>query len=103
MISSCFTGVVATDDLEKAFKNIDSAFLVGALPRKQGMERKDLLSGNVKIFKTQVRSTFMNSIHSQLFVTIIIVIPKAQYLGQRPPSTASIQSGLEQLCENVCY
>ncbi|XKL65911.1 hypothetical protein PGB90_009331 [Kerria lacca] len=45
--------VVSTDDLETAFKDIDAAFLVGSMPRKQGMERKDLLSGNVKIFKTQ--------------------------------------------------
>jgi len=53
--SEYYAGVVATDDLEKAFKGIEAAFLVGAVPRKQGMERKDLLSGNVKIFKTQVR------------------------------------------------
>lgn len=29
------------------------AFLVGAMPRREGMERKDLLSANVKIFKVQ--------------------------------------------------
>lgn len=47
-------GIVATDDLEKAFKDIDAAFMVGSMPRKQGMERKDLLSCNVSIFKAQV-------------------------------------------------
>merc|ERR1712106_961777 len=31
----------------------DAAFLVGAMPRKEGMERKDLLAANVKIFKVQ--------------------------------------------------
>lgn len=36
-----------------AFKDVSAAFLVGAMPRKQGMERKDLLSANVKIFKVQ--------------------------------------------------
>ena len=29
------------------------AFLVGSMPRREGMERKDLLSANVKIFKVQ--------------------------------------------------
>ena len=46
-------GVVATDDVAKAFTDIDSAFLVGAMPRREGMERKDLLAANVKIFKVQ--------------------------------------------------
>ena len=34
-----------------AFKDVDVAMLVGAMPRKEGMERKDLLAANVKIFK----------------------------------------------------
>merc|ERR1712154_539264 len=46
-------GVVATDDVAKAFTDIDAAFLVGAMPRREGMERKDLLAANVKIFKVQ--------------------------------------------------
>lgn len=45
--------VVPTTDPEVAFKDISAAFLVGSMPRKQGMERKDLLSANVKIFKIQ--------------------------------------------------
>lgn len=45
--------VVPTADPTVAFKNVDAAFMVGAMPRKQGMERKDLLSANVKIFKDQ--------------------------------------------------
>ncbi|XP_071520000.1 malate dehydrogenase, cytoplasmic [Panulirus ornatus] len=45
--------VIATDDPAVAFKDIDAAFLVGAMPRKEGMERKDLLAANVKIFKVQ--------------------------------------------------
>merc|ERR1712088_22128 len=44
---------VATDDPNVAFKDVDAAFLVGAMPRKEGMERKDLLALNVKIFKVQ--------------------------------------------------
>lgn len=47
------TEVVPTFDPVVAFKDVSVAFLVGAMPRKQGMERKDLLSANVKIFKVQ--------------------------------------------------
>jgi malate dehydrogenase len=42
-----------TADAEAAFKDAAAVFLVGAMPRKQGMERKDLLAANVKIFKVQ--------------------------------------------------
>lgn len=45
--------VVPTADPEVAFKDVSAAFLVGAMPRKQGMERKDLLAANVKIFQIQ--------------------------------------------------
>jgi len=45
--------VIATSDVAVAFKDIDVAALVGAMPRKEGMERKDLLEANVKIFKEQ--------------------------------------------------
>jgi malate dehydrogenase len=46
-------GIVATTKEDEAFKDLDAAFLVGAMPRKEGMERKDLLRANVKIFKSQ--------------------------------------------------
>merc|ERR1712168_480043 len=45
--------VVGTADVETAFKDIDVAILVGAMPRKEGMERKDLLKANAKIFEIQ--------------------------------------------------
>lgn len=45
--------VVPTADPNVAFKDVSAAFLVGAMPRREGMERKDLLSANVKIFKVQ--------------------------------------------------
>lgn len=45
--------IVATTDVSVAFKDIDFAILVGAFPRKQGMERKDLLMKNASIFKEQ--------------------------------------------------
>ncbi|CAI2354000.1 unnamed protein product [Caenorhabditis sp. 36 PRJEB53466] len=46
-------GVEAVTDEKSAFTGIDYAFLVGAMPRREGMERKDLLAANVKIFKSQ--------------------------------------------------
>ncbi|CAH0386086.1 unnamed protein product [Bemisia tabaci] len=46
-------GVVATADPAAAFNGVEAAFMVGSMPRRQGMERKDLLSANVKIFKDQ--------------------------------------------------
>ena len=46
-------GVVCTDDPDVAFGDADVALLVGAMPRKAGMERSDLLSANGGIFKPQ--------------------------------------------------
>ncbi len=48
--------VVCTDDADEAFGDVDVALLVGAMPRKQGMERSDLLSANGGIFKPQGES-----------------------------------------------
>lgn len=45
--------VIATDQEAIAFKDIDVAILAGSMPRREGMERKDLLAANVKIFKSQ--------------------------------------------------
>lgn len=45
--------VHAVTDEKEAFTGVDYAFLVGAMPRKEGMERKDLLAANVRIFKSQ--------------------------------------------------
>jgi malate dehydrogenase len=48
--------VVKTDDPDTAFGDADVALLVGAMPRKEGMERSDLLSANGGIFKPQGES-----------------------------------------------
>jgi malate dehydrogenase len=45
--------VVVTDDPNRAFKDCNWALLVGSFPRKQGMERKDLLGINGRIFVGQ--------------------------------------------------
>jgi malate dehydrogenase len=47
------TDVVCTDDADAAFGDAEVAMLVGAMPRKAGMERADLLSANGGIFKPQ--------------------------------------------------
>jgi malate dehydrogenase len=46
-------GTVATADLNEGFNGINWALLVGSVPRKQGMERGDLLGINGKIFTSQ--------------------------------------------------
>jgi len=46
-------GVVITADPQVAFRDADYVLFVGAFPRKEGMERKDLIGQNAKIFSTQ--------------------------------------------------
>ncbi len=46
-------GMVAASDPMVAFKDVEVALLVGARPRGPGMERKDLLEANGKIFAPQ--------------------------------------------------
>jgi malate dehydrogenase len=47
--------VVATVDLAEGFRDVSWALLVGSVPRRAGMERKDLLGINGKIFVEQGR------------------------------------------------
>jgi malate dehydrogenase len=54
-------GIVFTDDVNKAFDGVNWALLVGAFPRKQGMERKDLLATNGKIFVSQGQAIAKNA------------------------------------------
>ncbi len=53
--------VVSTDDAAVAFADADYALLVGAKPRGPGMERKDLLLGNAKIFSAQGKALNANA------------------------------------------
>ena len=46
-------GIEQTDDPDTAFGGADYCLLVGARPRGPGMERKDLLKANAKIFSAQ--------------------------------------------------
>ncbi|HEY0179031.1 MAG TPA: malate dehydrogenase [Dokdonella sp.] len=63
-------GVVATDDVNVAFKDVDYALLVGARPRGAGMERKDLLEANGAIFAPQGKA--LNA-HAKRDVKVLVV------------------------------
>jgi malate dehydrogenase len=54
-------GIVATASLDEGFKGVNWALLVGSVPRKAGMERKDLLSINGKIFTGQGKAIAANA------------------------------------------
>lgn len=60
-------------DPEETFDGIDHAFLVGAMPRKQGMERKDLLSANASIFSEQGRA--LNAAASRSVKVVVVGNP----------------------------
>ena len=53
--------VITTDDANIAFGDADIALLIGAMPRKDGMERADLLTANGGIFKPQGRAIAKNA------------------------------------------
>lgn len=54
-------GVVPTANLDEGFRGVNWALLVGSVPRKQGMERKDLLGINGKIFIGQGQAIQKNA------------------------------------------
>src|SRR5579864_1204972 len=62
--------MVLTDDPNRAFKDCNWALLVGSFPRKQGMERKDLLGINGKIFVGQGKAL---AAHAAKDVRILVV------------------------------
>ncbi|EKD36122.1 MAG: hypothetical protein ACD_75C01625G0001 [uncultured bacterium] len=63
-------GIVATDDPNVAFKDVDFALLVGSRPRGPGMERSDLLKANGAIFTVQGKA--LNA-HANRNVKVLIV------------------------------
>jgi malate dehydrogenase len=63
-------GIVPTASLDEGFKGVNWAILVGSVPRKAGMERKDLLSINGKIFTGQGRAI---ATHAAPDVRILVV------------------------------
>jgi len=55
------TKLIATSNPEEGFRGVNWALLVGSVPRKQGMERKELLGINGKIFTGQGRAIEKNA------------------------------------------
>ena len=66
-------GMVGTDDPRVAFKDADIAMLVGARPRGPGMERKDLLLENAKIFTEQGKA--LNDVASRDVKVLVVGNP----------------------------
>lgn len=62
--------VIATDDVNIAFRDVSYAMLVGAKPRGPGMERKDLLGENGKIFGPQGKA--LNE-HAKRDVRVLVI------------------------------
>jgi malate dehydrogenase len=54
-------GIVPTTSLDEGFKGVSWALLVGSVPRKAGMERKDLLGINGRIFTGQGQAIARNA------------------------------------------
>src|SRR5260370_41977900 len=54
-------GIVPTSSLDEGFRGVNWALLVGSVPRKAGMERKDLLGINGKIFIGQGQAIQRNA------------------------------------------
>jgi malate dehydrogenase len=55
------TKLIPTSNPEEGFRGVNWALLVGSVPRKQGMERKELLGINGKIFTGQGRAIEKNA------------------------------------------
>ena len=66
-------GVTASDDARTAFKDADIAMLVGSRPRGPGMERKDLLEANGKIFTEQGQA--LNEVASRDVKVLVVGNP----------------------------
>ena len=65
--------VVISTDLRKVFNQVDIALLVGAKPRSKGMERKDLLAENGKIFVDQGKA--LNEVASRHVLVYVVGNP----------------------------
>ena len=82
-----FDKVIATDQLETAFADADVAIFLGAMPRKKGMDRRDLFSANGAIFKEQGR--VLNEVASKEVQSLVVGNPcntNAYVLMKNAPS-----------------
>jgi malate dehydrogenase len=95
-------GINAFVEETPAFQDVDAAFLVGSMPRREGMERKDLLAANVKIFKSQGQAL---ANYSKPTVKVLVVgnpantnaMIAAKYAAPKIPATSfSAMTRLDQ-------
>ncbi|KAK1261928.1 Malate dehydrogenase, cytoplasmic [Acorus gramineus] len=59
----CGGGIVATTDVALACGGVDIAIMLGGFPRRDGMERKDVMSKNVSIYKAQASALEKHASH----------------------------------------
>lgn len=80
-------GVLVTTDVEEACKGVEIAVMVGGFPRKGGMERKDVMSKNVSIYKSQASALEK---HAAKNVKVVVVANPANtnalILSENAPS-----------------
>lgn len=93
--------IIPTSDVGVAFKDIDVAMLVGAMPRREGMERKDLLAANVKIFQAQGKA--LNEFAKKTAKVVVVGNPAntnalicMKYAPNIPPENFSALTRLDQ-------
>ncbi|MCO5571648.1 hypothetical protein L7F22_025395 [Adiantum nelumboides] len=70
LLKSVIVGVVATTDVAEGCKDVNIAIMVGGFPRKEGMERKDVMSKNVSIYKSQASAL---EAHAAKDVKVLVV------------------------------
>ena len=67
------TKIVVATDAEVAFKDVDVALLIGAMPRGKGMLRSDLMKANTSIFEAQGRA--LNRVASRDVRVVVVGNP----------------------------
>lgn len=66
----CISEIKPFYNVQDGFTGVDAAVLVGARPRGPGMERKDLLEANAKIFEEQGKAL---DAHAKKSVKVLVV------------------------------
>lgn len=71
---------MATTDVVEACSGVNIAIMVGGFPRKEGMERKDVMSKNVSIYKAQA-SALEQHAAPDCKVMILLIIDAIHHLS----------------------
>ncbi|MFS7924667.1 putative malate dehydrogenase [Helianthus anomalus] len=70
-------GVVATTDAVEACTGVNVAVMVGGFPRKEGMERKDVMSKNVSIYKSQASALEKHAAANCKVIFTFVILSKS--------------------------